>query len=192
MKKVIIAAIIAASHFAYALPAAKETKPVMSTAEARSLISSKKELREFHEGIKDSSKMTPAKKEAFSKYLTTATSKVNGVDNTSIMALVSKRPETMETVVKLAETALNGTPEQAAKAKGDLVLFAKASKYSMSKTEADGLIKVTEMTEYNQSAKDFKKRLTKTLEDGAESITKSFEIASDGKITLKKILDCTI
>jgi histone deacetylase complex regulatory component SIN3 len=190
MKKLVILAILVVSKIALAGPVPE--KKALSLHEARTKNVESKETKEYLEAVRKG-RVSPTIKATIVKLLQTATSKVGGIDSTNLESLTATRPEALDKVTQLISHVNYGTVEQKAKATSDLRILSEGSKYVSTKAEAELLEKITEMSDYNQAAKNFKAELIKTLSLGkATSIAEAVKIASNGKITLEKIKECII
>ncbi|MCM2354969.1 MAG: hypothetical protein NDI63_15215 [Pseudobdellovibrio sp.] len=192
MKKLVILAILAVSHIASAqIKATEATKP-LTLEQARRVNVERKETKDYMEAVRKG-KVTQPIRAALVKLLGEATSKIGGIDSTNLESLAATRPEVLDKVTQLISLSKAGTPEQKTKAAADLKILSEASKYEMTKENVEVLEKITEMSDYNEAAKQFKAELIKTLRMGkARSIEEAIKIASNGKITLEKIKECII
>lgn len=192
MKKLVILAILAVSHIASAqIKATEATKP-LTLEQARRVNVERKETKDYMEAVRKG-KVTQPIRAALVKLLGEATSKIGGIDSTNLESLAATRPEVLDKVTQLISLSKAGTPEQKTKAAADLKILSEASKYEMTKENVEVLEKITEMSDYNEAAKQFKAELIKTLRLGkARSIEEAIKIASNGKITLEKIKECII
>lgn len=190
MKKLVILAILVVSNIALAQKA-KETK-ALTLEQARRVNIERKETKDYMEAVRKGKVSAPIKA-ALVKLLTDATAKIGGIDSTNLESLASTRPEVLDKVTQLISLSKAGTPEQKTKAAVDLKILSEASKYELTKSNVEVLEKITEMSDYNEAAKQFKAELIKTLRLGkAKSIEEAIKIASNGKITLEKIKECII
>lgn len=192
MKKLVILAILAVSHIAFAQVKATEATKPLTLEQARRVNIERKETKDYMEAVRKG-KVTQPIRAALVKLLSEATAKIGGVDSTNLESLAATRPEVLDKVTQLISLSKTGTPEQKTKAAADLKILSEASKYEMTKENVEVLEKITEMSDYNEAAKQFKAELIKTLRMGkARSIEEAIKIASNGKITLEKIKECII
>lgn len=192
MKKLVILAILAVSHIALAQVKATEATKPLTLEQARRVNIERKETKDYMEAVRKG-KVTQPIRAALVKLLSEATAKIGGIDSTNLESLASTRPEVLDKVTQLISLSKAGSPEQKAKAASDLKILSEASKYEMTKENVEVLEKITEMSDYNEAAKQFKAELIKTLRMGkARSIEEAIKIASNGKITLEKIKECII
>lgn len=192
MKKLVILAILAVSHIALAQVKATEATKPLTLEQARRVNIERRETKDYMEAVRKG-KVTQPIRAALVKLLSEATAKIGGIDSTNLESLASTRPEVLDKVTQLISLSKAGSPEQKAKAASDLKILSEASKYEMTKENVEVLEKITEMSDYNEAAKQFKAELIKTLRMGkARSIEEAIKIASNGKITLEKIKECII
>lgn len=192
MKKLVILAILVASQIAFAQVKARDASKPLTLEQARRANIERLETKEYMEAAR-TGKLNGSIKEALVKLLTDATSKIGGIDSSNLELLASTRPEILDKVTQLISLSKAGTVEQKSKAEADLKMLSEASKYELNKINVEVLEKITEMSDYNESAKTFKVELLKTLRLGkAKSIEDAIKIASNGKITLEKIKECII
>lgn len=192
MKKLVILTILVVSNIALAQVKAREATKPLTLEQARRVNIERKETKEYMEAARKGKVSAPIKA-ALVKLLADATAKIGGVDSTNLESLASTRPEVLDKVTQLISISKTGTPEQKFKAATDLKILSEASKYTLTKENVEVLEKVTEMSDYNEAAKQFKAELIKTLRLGkAKSIEEAIKIASNGKITLEKIKECII
>jgi hypothetical protein len=193
MKKLVLLALLVVSQVAFAAPktAAEASKP-LTLEQARRANTERKEIKDYMDAAK-AGKIAGKVKEALIKLLTDSTSHIGGLDSSNLELLASTRPEILDKVTQLISLSKNGTVEQKEKATSDLRILNEASKYELTKENVESLEKITEMSDYNQAAKEFKAELIKVLRLGkAKSIEEAVKIASNGKITLEKIKECII
>ena len=192
MKKLVILAILAVSNIALAQVKATEATKPLTLEQARRVNIERRETKDYMEAVRKG-KVTQPIRAALVKLLSDATAKIGGIDSTNLESLAATRPEILDKVTQLISLARSGAPEQKAKAANDLKILSEASKYEMTKENVEVLEKITEMSDYNEAAKQFKAELIKTLRLGkARSIEEAIKIASNGKITLEKIKECII
>lgn len=192
MKKLVILAILVVSNIALAQFKATEVTKPLTLEQARRVNVERKETKDYMEAVRKG-KVTQPIRAALVKLLSDATAKIGGIDSTNLESLASTRPEVLDKVTQLISLSKSGSPEQKTKAAADLKILSEASKYEMTKENVEVLEKITEMSDYNEAAKQFKAELIKTLRMGkARSIEEAIKIASNGKITLEKIKECII
>lgn len=192
MKKLVILAFLVVSNIAFAQVRPHEATKPLSLEQARRVNIERKETKDYMEAVRKG-KVTQPIRAALVKLLTDATTKIGGIDSTNLESLAATRPEVLDKVTQLISITKAGTPEQKTKASADLKILSEASKYSLTKENVEVLEKITEMSDYNEAAKQFKAELIKTLRLGkAKSIEEAIKIASNGKITLEKIKECII
>ena len=192
MKKLVILAILVVSQIALAQFKATEVTKPLTLEQARRVNVERKETKDYMEAVRKG-KVTQPIRAALVKLLSDATAKIGGIDSTNLESLAATRPEVLDKVTQLISLSKSGSPEQKTKAAADLKILSEASKYEMTKENVEVLEKITEMSDYNEAAKQFKAELIKTLRMGkARSIEEAIKIASNGKITLEKIKECII
>lgn len=192
MKKLVILAILAVSHIALAQVKVTEATKPLTLEQARRVNIERRETKDYMEAVRKG-KITQPIRAALVKLLSEATAKIGGIDSTNLESLASTRPEVLDKVTQLISLSKAGSPEQKTKAASDLKILSEASKYELTKENVEVLEKITEMSDYNEAAKQFKAELVKTLRMGkARSIEEAIKIASNGKITLEKIKECII
>ncbi len=192
MKKLVILAILVVSQIALAQFKATEVTKPLTLEQARRVNVERKETKDYMEAVRKG-KVTQPIRAALVKLLSEATAKIGGIDSTNLESLAATRPEVLDKVTQLISLSKSGSPEQKTKAAADLKILSEASKYEMTKENVEVLEKITEMSDYNEAAKQFKAELIKTLRMGkARSIEEAIKIASNGKITLEKIKECII
>ena len=192
MKKLVILAILVVSQIALAQFKATEVTKPLTLEQARRVNVERKETKDYMEAVRKG-KVTQPIRAALVKLLSEATAKIGGIDSTNLESLAATRPEVLDKVTQLIRLSKSGSPEQKTKAAADLKILSEASKYEMTKENVEVLEKITEMSDYNEAAKQFKAELIKTLRMvKARSIEEAIKIASNGKITLEKIKECII
>lgn len=192
MKKLVILAILVISQVTFAAETAKDATKPLTLEQARRANIERKEVKDYMDAVK-TGKVTGQIRQALIKLLTESTSQIGGIDSTNLEMLAATRPEVLNKMTQLISLSRKGTAEQKEKAAADLRVLSESAKYELTQENVEVLEKITEMADYNQSAKEFKTELIKTLRLGkARSIEEAIKIASNGKITLDKIKECII
>lgn len=192
MKKLIILALIAFAQVSYTAELAKDAAKPLTLEQARRANQQRQEIKNYLEALK-TGKMTAQIKQSLIKLISDSTATIGGIDSSNIELLAATRPEILDKVTQLMSLAKSGSIAEKEKASADLRILSEAAKYEMTKDTVEVLEKITEMADYNESAKQFKVELAKTLRLGkAKSIEEAVKIASNGKITLEKIKECII
>lgn len=193
MKKMLLMAILTISTVAFAQ--VKEGK-VANRAQSREFLQTREEYKKYEQAVK-SGKMTETIKKSFTKFLNDSMSGLSGIKADGLESLTNINVDSASKIVELITLAKNGTVEQKAKALNDLKIMSDGallidSSSAKAMDEAKALEQISEMSDYNENAKNFKTELAKQLKLGGISVSDAITKASKGKITLEKIKDCII